>query len=335
MAPGLIPGRRDPDAANTDRTGQRAGVFTDPEEMPVFSYAASGDRLAKRLAIRAIEKVTGQPKLKRMYLDNRMNPVPDESFWRAAVRRLELTLNYDHGRLMALPKTGPLVIVANHPFGVLDGIVISYLTSLVRDDFLVLTNSVLYQAPEVRPYLLPIDFAETPEALKTNLDSRRRALDLLNRGGCVVVFPGGTVSTAKRPFGRALDPDWKPFTAKLILAAKAPVAPIYFCGQNSRLFQIFSNVSQTLRLSLLFKEVANKIGRQMDIKIGPLIDPSELTALPSRQAVMDYLRDRTYALAPVGRYRSRLKRVSKRARQARLEAADLDRDPVNRVQPPP
>ena len=86
-------------------------------------------------------------------------------------------------------------MVSNHPFGVLDGLVICHLVAKVRTDFRVLSNSVLYRAEEIRPFLLPIDFAETKEALKTNLKSRAEAKAHLMAGGCLVIFPAGGVST--------------------------------------------------------------------------------------------------------------------------------------------
>src|SRR3954468_6298931 len=156
-----------------------------------FSYATEEDPRFKRLLIRAVERMTGQPYLKRLYDQHRNNPVPGESFWAAALRQLELKVVCNEDALHRLPPSGPLVIVANHPFGVLDGLIISYLTSKVRGDFLVLTNSVLYQADEIRSYLLPVDFAETKEALETNLKTRAKAKTHLTKGGCLVIFPAG------------------------------------------------------------------------------------------------------------------------------------------------
>ncbi len=271
---------------------RRAGV----PELPHFSYASAEHPLLKRLVIQAMERMTGQPRLKRLYLEHRMNPVPDEDFWSAAVRKLELNLIYDRAKWEGMPPEGPLVIVANHPFGVLDGIIISYLTSRIRPRFKILTNSVLFRAPEVRPFLLPIDFAESREALSTNLESRRLALQELSEGGAVVVFPGGTVSTAPSTFARAVDPDWKPFTSKLIVSARATVVPVYFEGQNSKLFQFASNVSQTFRESLLFKEVANKIGSDIRMTIGDPIPFDEVAHLRDRRALIDHLRALTYSL---------------------------------------
>lgn len=261
-----------------------------------FSYATADDPRLKRLLIRAVERMTGQPYLKQLYDEHRTAPLPGESFWQAAIRNLELKIDYNHDALMKLPKTGPLVIVANHPFGVLDGLIISYLASLVRDDFLVLTNSVLYQAEEVRAHLLPIDFAETKEALTTNLKTRAAAKKHLLGGGCLVIFPAGGASTVPKPWSkRAIDLEWKTFSASLIVGAKAPVAPIYFAGQNSRLFQIASHISMTFRLSLFFKEVYDKIGSEIQIRVGETIPYEELARLDRKQ-LMEHLRKMTYAL---------------------------------------
>ena len=171
---------------------------------------------------------------------------------------------------------------------------ISYLTSRIRPSFKVLTNSLLYRAPEIRPFLLPIDFGETKEALETNLKSRKEALRELSDGGAIVVFPGGTVSTASPAFGKAIDPDWKPFTSKLISSSKATVVPMFFEGQNSRLFQLASHVSQTLQYSLLFKG-ASRIGSDIAVRIG---DPITTTRshLTDRREARDHLRSLTYAL---------------------------------------
>jgi putative hemolysin len=266
------------------------------EQIEAFSYATEDDPRLKRLLIRAVERMTGQPYLKRLYDEHRINRSPDESFWAAAMRSLELKIVCNEDALQRLPAKGPLVIVANHPFGVLDGIIISYLTSKVRDDFLVLTNSVLYQAEEIRRYLLPIDFAETKQALGTNLKSRAQAKAHLMRGGCLVIFPAGGASTAPKPWSkRAVDAEWKNFTARLILGAKAPVAPVYFAGQNSRLFQIASHISLTLRLSLFFKEVYDKIGSEIQVRIGEIIPYKDLEKLDGKK-LMEHLRKATYAL---------------------------------------
>jgi putative hemolysin len=103
----------------------------------LFSYATASDPPIQRALIRLVEKATGQPKLKRMYVQNQRFPREGETFWQAAVRWLELDVRYDPHALAAVPKTGPVVFVANHPYGVLDGIVMAWLVSNARPDFLI------------------------------------------------------------------------------------------------------------------------------------------------------------------------------------------------------
>jgi len=113
---------------------------TPSQGIDTFSYAAPDDPRLKRLVIRLIERMTGQPYLRWLYEDYRSAPTVGEVFWDSAIRRLELNVTCNEAKLATWPKTGPLVVVSNHPFGVLDGLVICHLVAKVRTDFRVLTH---------------------------------------------------------------------------------------------------------------------------------------------------------------------------------------------------
>ena len=266
---------------------------------PNFSYADPSMPPVKRGLIRLVEAATGQRTLHRLYMANRRHGIAGESFFAAAVRSLAIDVRHDGAALAAIPAEGPVVVVANHPYGVLDGIVASWLVQQRRSDFLVLTNAVLLRAPEIAAHVLPIDFAPTEDALRTNLASRAAARRHLDAGGCVVVFPAGGISTAPDRLGRrrAIDGPWQPFTAQLIQRTRATVVPICFEGQNSRLFQIASHLSPVLRLSLIFHEVRTRIGTAMPVAIGAPIPFEALPVLTGRQALADHLKAVTYGLA--------------------------------------
>ena len=247
-------------------------------EVDEFSYASPEDPRFKRLVIQVIERMSGQPELKRMYLDTPEPPVPGESFWNAAVRKLQLNVVYNEDALGEIPATGPVIVVANHPFGVLDGLVACWLVSRVRMDFKMLTNALLNRADEINPFVLPIDFEETKAAARNQHQDARRGQGAARKRRRARSSSPAAPSRRRRPCWRARrkDPEWKTFTARMIVQGKAPVVPIFFAGQNSRLFQVASHVSMTLRLSLLFKEVHDRIGSDMVLRIGKRIPYEEL-----------------------------------------------------------
>ena len=264
-----------------------------------FSYALDQPKRWQRVVIRCIEKLTGQIKIWRLYNQYRKEYLyTGETFWDAAIRKLDLDIDYDEDALERIPKTGPLVVVANHPYGVLDGLILNQLMSKVRTDYKVLTTSVLCQAPETGDKLLPIDFSGTEEAKKTNLNTRKQSLDVLKNEGAIAVFPAGGVSTISSFKDRvAEDMPWQPFIGKLVMQSGAQIVPIYFEGQNSRLFQLASLISSTLRVSLYFKEVADRIGSRMGVVIGDPIQYEDIPNFRDRNELCAYLREKTYELA--------------------------------------
>lgn len=263
-----------------------------------FTYSTPHQPLVQRALIQTIEKLTGQIRIWNLYRDY-MNedPAAYENFWDASVKKLDLNVNYDAAALSSIPRTGALVVVANHPYGVLDGLIITQLMKRIRSDFKVLTNSVLCRAPEAANDLLPIDFAETEQALAINLDTRKKAREILKGGGCIVVFPAGGVSTIPTWKDKvAQDTAWQPFIGRLIQESRADVVPVFFEGQNSRLFQLVSLCSSTLRLAMFFKEVADKIGTKIGVRIGGVIPFADIADITDRAALCHHLRTRTYAL---------------------------------------
>ena len=263
-----------------------------------FSYVDSSTPFAKRWLIRALETITGARAVEKFYLASRMQITPERNWFCAALQTLRVNVRHDVARLHSIPRTGPLIIVSNHPFGVLDGIAMSWLVSCVRDDFVVLTNAVLLRAPEIAPYVLPVDFDLTPQAMKTNVQSRAQARAHLARGGCVVIFPAGAVSTSPDFWGRklAVDGRWQPIAAQLAEKSQATIVPVHFMGENSRLFQIVSHIHPMLRLALFFHELRRHIGKSIDVRIGAPVAYEDLPKFENRQAMSDYLQSLSASL---------------------------------------
>ncbi|MEM8813970.1 MAG: lysophospholipid acyltransferase family protein [Pseudomonadota bacterium] len=265
---------------------------------PEVSYCQPDDPLIRQLFVRAIERLTGQPRLQRIYDEYNRTRGPDDNFWQSAVSWLQLKIRYDGRRLENVPADGPLIVIANHPYGVLDGIAVSYLTSLVRKDFKLLAHETFGRAEPLRPYLIPITFDGASSAVRQNVEAKKTALRHLGDGGSIVIFPAGRVSTASNVFGRATDAPWKLFAGKLIATSNATVVPMFTEGQNGFMFHLGSRFSEALRDALLLREVARRIGADVTAHIGTPIQSSELKSWTDRQALLDHLRDIVYCLDP-------------------------------------
>ncbi|KIT17271.1 lysophospholipid acyltransferase family protein [Jannaschia aquimarina] len=261
-----------------------------------ISYAHGARTRRGRAMIRGLEMLGGRPGLLRRARGYDVALARGAIFWEEMAARYGLRLDVVGGTLDAIPAEGPLVIVANHPFGILDGLALSLVLSRRRGAFKVMANDIFLQAPELADVVLPVSFEETRAARAANLAMRRAALDWLGRGGAMGVFPGGTVSTPMRPFGEARDPVWRGFTAKLIRASGATVVPVHFDGANSRLFQLASHVHATLRLGLLIREFRARTDGPVRLSVGAPIGPDEIAAQGGTKAdLMAWLRSRTYA----------------------------------------
>lgn len=279
--------------------------LTQPAPRPLqplgrLSYALPSDSRAMRAVIRVIERLTGSRKLERLYRRWRVEKYAQGApFWESALELLGVDLRL-HGAAWPpdIAPDEPKIIIANHPYGLMDGVAAAALAERLGRPFKVLVHDALLRVPEPEPYLLPVDFSETREAMQKNLQLRKDALAALARGETIVIFPAGGVSTAPRVVGPAEDLPWKRFTARLIREARATVLPLYFPGQNGFIFQAVSRISIRLRISLIVGAINRQMNRPLDICIGAPLRFHELEAMGGdRDALMDALRSHVYGLS--------------------------------------
>ncbi|EKF57104.1 hypothetical protein QWE_22231 [Agrobacterium albertimagni AOL15] len=271
-----------------------------------LSYANERDPKLKRWFIRSIEGLSGRDRFTRLYEIWRNDIVGKTD--RVFGKMLDL-INVDLKVEGTWPPEnipeGPIVIVANHPFGIGDGMAVLALAEQLGRPFRVLINNELLKVPEMAPYSLPVSFEETKEALAINMQTRHEALRLLKEGVTVVIFPAGGVATARKGFGRAEDLPWKMFPAKLIQAAKANVVPVFFEGQNGRLFHLASKISLTLRVSLLIREFRRLSGSTIRARVGVMIPWEELSTHADRKDLLARLFGAVFSMAPAERSKVR------------------------------
>ncbi|MBC6407890.1 MAG: lysophospholipid acyltransferase family protein [Rhodobacteraceae bacterium] len=264
-----------------------------------ISYAHSAETKGGHAMIRLMENTTGRIRLIKRADGYEREVAAGRDFWAVMVERYGLTLDVVGGSLRNIPKDGPLILIANHPYGILDGLMMGHILSEVRGDFRILAHRVFRKAEELNRIILPISFDATKDAMKLNLETRKTALDYLGNGGAIGIFPGGTVSTSAKPFSHPMDPGWRSFTARMVGKSSATVVPVFFDGHASRLFHVASHLHYTLRMGLLIREFKKRVDTPVRVVVGDPIgrDVLDPRAKDSR-AMMDYLRRATYDLSP-------------------------------------
>lgn len=248
------------------------------------------------MVIRAVEGLSGRRRLQRIYDELYEEQATPINLWEKTLNKLDIAIDYDEEQLGKVPKSGPVIFVANHPFGIVDGAILCHLVSRVRPDYFLLVNEVVSHEPLIGKHFLPVDFRTTREALMTNLATKKETTERLNRGEVLAIFPSGGVSTAKRVWGEVEEFPWRRFIGARIHATQCTVVPIYFHGRNSRLFQLVSKVSMNLRLGLLLFETVNKKGKKFRVEIGNPIPYETMRHYRNRQDLIDYLQAHTLAL---------------------------------------
>jgi|TARA_B000000557_G_scaffold193572_1_gene159022 putative hemolysin len=265
-----------------------------------FSYASKVEHnIAQRLIIKLIENLTGKRKLMKLYKDYVPRDNDPINFWSDVIDLMEIKIINKSNKPLKIPRSGPLMVIANHPFGIIDGLILCSLISKKRSDFKIMTHETLKFLPQLERFILPVDFSSNKgESLKLNIETARKAKNHLLDHGSLIIFPSGSVSTAENIKSDAKDDEWKNFPAKLIHQTQTNVIPIYFDGKNGLLFHIFASKmkNQTLKYSSYLHETRKKIGKEINIYSGDLISYEEISHIEDRRQLTQYLKTITYSL---------------------------------------
>ncbi|MFA3920355.1 lysophospholipid acyltransferase family protein [Ruegeria hyattellae] len=291
------------DTAHNDKTGVLPEAETSQGEVydrRTLTYANSFDDRWTSTAIRAIEWVTGKITILRMVnkFEKQNEYYRGQKFWRGALNIMGIELQTPSEQIARIPTEGPVVVVANHPHGMVDGMIFADLIGRVRLDYRILTRSVLTGLDEAATsFMIPVPFPHDPEAQTKMMEMRGKAMAHLKEGGAVALFPSGVVMSSDTWFGPPIEREWSVFTAKMIRRSGARVVPIYFPGSNSRWYQIANRLSPILRQGLLLSEIVRSCNKPQAPVIGePLSDEQMQLLEENPRQFMSWLRDHTLAL---------------------------------------
>ncbi len=265
-----------------------------------LTYANSFDDNWTSFAIKTIEWLTGKLTILRMVnkFEKSNANYRGQNFWRGALDIMGIELKTPQAQIDLIPESGPVVVVANHPHGMVDGMIFADLIGRRREDYRILTRSVLTGLDEAATsFMIPVPFPHDPEAQRKMVEMRANTMAHLKNGGCVALFPSGVVMSSDSLFGPAVEQEWNVFTAQLIRRSGARVVPIYFPGRNSRAYLMANRISAILRQGLLLHEIVRACNKPQAPVIGEPLSDAQMERLQSDpRGFMAWLREHTMAL---------------------------------------
>lgn len=274
------------------------GKVDRPYDMRRLSYAGTFRNPFKAGTIRLIEWLTAKIQLLSLIRSFEKSGAPfGAPFWPKAIRHMGIRIDTPAEEIARIPATGPVVVVANHPSGLVDGMVMAEMVTRVRSDFRILTRSLLTGIPEVEEFMIAVPFPHEDNARELSLKMRDDTMAHLKSGGLIIIFPAGKVAMSEGWLGPAVEAEWNVFTHKIVKSTGATIVPMRFPGQNSRMFQIANQLSDTLRQGLLLYEIKRSLFKPQRPHVGEPIPASELKNWEGNpRGFLAWLREHTLSL---------------------------------------
>jgi putative hemolysin len=231
--------------------------------------------------------------IKKLYKEKYDELKETRNFWAKVLEYFNITFSVNY--IGDIPNKGSVIIVSNHPFGLLDGLIMSSIVSNIRTDYKILINEEITQIDLIKKYLLPIKFSEITEDIKGNIKSKKNAIKFVNDGGLLILFPSGEVATSKFIFDQPKERDWKPLVGSIVKKTECKIIPVNFRGKNSFLFQTVGFLSDKLRRVLFVRELLNKSNNNFSLTIGKNINSKKFIDW-NNSRVADYLKKKVLEL---------------------------------------
>jgi putative hemolysin len=309
------------------------------QKCTTFSLNVTGTSVAARAGQAAaplVERALGLDLLNRYQATCPPNLTPGDYLkWVFETARIHVRMPSDD--VLRIPRTGPLIVVSNHPLGAMDGMVLASLLLGVRPDVKFMVNFLLGRVPQLRDLFYFVDPFGGADARRASIAGLRQSVDHVKKGGVLGLFPAGEVSHWHWKRREITDPDWQPMIARIVRMTGAPVLPVFFEGHNSLTFNAAGLIHPRLRTMMLAREMIGLFGKRVNLRIGNVIPNRRLASIEDDESMTEFLRQRTYLLKhrPVHKTKKRRLKLPKvmslAARRRKLAARTMEPiiDPVS------
>lgn len=261
---------------------------------PDFIKAANLKKLHLEKAAGPLMKLTGIHRLNQMY--EHLQELQGIEFIDAVLEELQIEVEFDESELCKIPASGPFITISNHPFGLLDGLILIKLVAARRPDFKVMANFMLNQVASVADFFIPVNSFKSENQPLACLPGVKQSLIHLEEGFPFGIFPAGEVSTLSSKWRGITDRTWQPSALKLIQSSEVPIIPFFFQGQNSALFHLVGLIHPKLRTVALPSEMLRKKNANIRVRVGQPISVREQKEFEDIERYGRYLKARTYSL---------------------------------------
>lgn len=257
------------------------------------AYHVLGPLLDRGLGLRGLDEIyQGACELQKQHPEGETC----YTWFESVLKTMETSSEVHTAPDFEFPKTGPLIIIANHPYGIIDPCLLAHYAAQQRPDVKVMTNSMLAAFPALRPHIIPVNPFGGEAAARSNVSAMKEALKHLKDGGTIIIFPAGEVSGYK-PGSGIKEPTWSTHVGSLVRRTQATVLPVFFPGGNSPLFHAAGLIHNRLRTGLLLREFCNKRGTRIPMRVGTAIPFSKLRKFADDESLTKFLRIHTFILA--------------------------------------
>lgn len=233
-------------------------------------------------------------KLNQIY-DSKKN-LKEVDFLDAILKELDIKYFVDQKEINHIPKEGSFIVLANHPYGGIDGIILMHIFCTIRPDFKTMGNFLLQKIEPIENLIIPVNPFDNIQVNKSSLAGIKKTLEYLQNGTPIGIFPAGEVSSFQSDSKQVIDREWKPAIARIIQKAQVPVIPVYFSGGNSKLFNLLGMIHPVFRTIRIPTELINKKGAEIRVRIGKPVLPKTYNEFDEPNQLLRFLRSKTYAL---------------------------------------